>query len=338
MLLVFFVSLVFKAVPMKTTFIALGFVLLLSSCKNTTRYEAKEQKTDRETVSAQAELPGKKLMETHCYVCHAPQGTVSRENRIAPPMAMVQNHYIDSHTTKAAFRDAFLAFIENPSEATAKMPGAIQHFGLMPYQKFPDGVPEQIADYLYENYPLEDNQRGYKGKGMRRSRAQNDTVKTVLEQKAETGLAYALETQQLLGQNLMRALQKEGSLYALEFCNVEAIPLTRQMEEKHGAVIKRVSDKNRNPENAANAEELYYIAYFKTEIASGKDPKPVVLPAGDQTRFYYPIVTNSMCLQCHGTPDKIAPETLSRIKVLYPEDAATGYTENEVRGIWSIVF
>lgn len=322
---------------MKHTIIVICLSLLLGSCKNNKEgYEAQEN--DAEEVAA-ATHPGKKLMETHCYVCHAPDG-VGRDNRIAPPMAMVQRHYIKEGTTKEEFMKDFMDFLEKPTEAKAKMPGAIRNFGLMPYQKFPKDALEPIADYLYEHNPLEETRPGKhgKGKGMRRGMGQNDTLKNSLNQKAEIGLEYALETKQLLGQNLMGAIQKEGTLHALEFCNIEAIPLTKQMEEKHGAVIKRVSDKNRNPDNAANEEERYYIDYFQEQIDNGEDPKPVVLPQGDQTRFYYPIVTNSMCLQCHGKPEKMDIDVLKQIKLLYPNDLATGYEENEVRGIWSIGF
>ncbi len=168
-----------------------------------------------------------------------------------------------------------------------------------------------------------------------RYEAQEDAL---LEEKTEIGLNYVMETQQLLGQNLIGAIQQDGLLHALEFCNIEAIPLTKQMEEKHGAVIKRVSDKNRNPNNAANEEELHYIAHFQKEIEAGKDPRPVVLPQGNKTRFYYPIITNAMCLQCHGKPVRIDVDVLEKINLLYPNDLATGYEENEVRGIWSIEF
>ncbi len=322
---------------MKLVIAALSILFLLSSCKNKSEgYEAQETND----ALAIVEHPGKKLLETHCYVCHAPQG-VGHDNRIAPPMAMVQNHYINSNTSKEAFIKDFLTFLEKPSEDIAKMPGAIRNFGLMPYQKFPQDALEQIADYLYEHNPLDETRPGQgkgMGRGMRRGMGQNDTLKNTLEQKAEIGLEYALSTKQLLGQNLMTAIQKEGTLHALEFCNIEAMPLTKQMEDKHDAVIKRVSDKNRNPNNAANEEEQYYIAYFQEQIDLGNDPNPVVLPLGNQTRFYYPIVTNSMCLQCHGKPNTIDLKVLAKIKELYPNDLATGYEENEVRGIWSIVF
>ena len=53
--------------------------------------------------------------------------------------------------------------------------------------------------------------------------------------------------------------------------------------------------------------------------------------------FYYPIVTNGMCLQCHGEPNKEIDEaTLAQLNNLYPDDKAKGYAMNQVRGIWSI--
>ena len=43
-----------------------------------------------------------------------------------------------------------------------------------------------------------------------------------------------------------------------------------------------------------------------------------------------------MCLQCHGK--QIKPEVSQQIMKLYPKDLAIGYSESEVRGIWSITF
>ena len=52
---------------------------------------------------------------------------------------------------------------------------------------------------------------------------------------------------------------------------------------------------------------------------------------------YYPIVTNQMCLQCHGKAYKdINDATLNKINKLYPNDQATGYLENELRGIFVV--
>ena len=134
----------------------------------------------------------------------------------------------------------------------------------------------------------------------------------------------------------MGAIQKKGTLEALSFCNIQAIPLTDSMSTKFNASIKRVSDKNRNPNNKANTEELQYIAQFKKELATKKEIKPVVIEKGNKVQFYYPIETNTMCLQCHGK--QIKPEVSQKIMKLYPKDLAIGYSESEVRGIWSITF
>ena len=97
-------------------------------------------------------------------------------------------------------------------------------------------------------------------------------------------------------------------------------------------MIKRVSDKNRNPDNAANAAELKIIEQFKAQLAKKEELKATM----ENGVFYAPITTNSMCLQCHGSEKDIKPETLAKIKSLYPNDKAIGYQENEMRGLMVI--
>lgn len=152
----------------------------------------------------------------------------------------------------------------------------------------------------------------------------------------ELGLDYALSTKAVLGQNLMGAIQAKGTIGALEFCNIQAIPLTDSMALHFHAKIKRVSDRNRNPNNKANPEELQYIQEFKDLVAANEAPKAVVLEKGSKIQFYYPIITNSMCIQCHGK--NVNEDVRQQIRKLYPNDLAVGYQANEVRGIWSITF
>ncbi len=114
------------------------------------------------------------------------------------------------------------------------------------------------------------------------------------------------------------------------------------MSTLHHATIKRASDQPRNPNNTANKKELKQIKHFKSLVAEGKTGKeiqPKVEVDGNFVHFYYPILTNKMCLQCHGIKNKeIKPEVLAELAELYPEDQATGYRDNEVRGVWSIFF
>ena len=153
------------------------------------------------------------------------------------------------------------------------------------------------------------------------------------------GLEYALNTQAVLGKNLMQAIQKDGTLGALTFCNEKAYPLTDSMAVVQQANIKRISDKPRNQDNQASNDELQYIETFKQIIAAEDALKPIVKESDTKVQVYYPILTNAMCLQCHGEPNKnIAAATLKKLTILYPRDKAIGYDVNEVRGIWRVTF
>lgn len=163
-----------------------------------------------------------------------------------------------------------------------------------------------------------------------------------IKKYSEIGFNYAITTKQTLGKNLTGAIMEGGTEHALHFCNIQAMPLTDSMSRMHNATIKRVSDKPRNPDNAANVKELEQIEHYKALVAegkTGKDIQPNVEIEGDKVHFYYPVLTNEMCLQCHGVKNEVVkPETLALLADLYPNDKATGYGDNEVRGIWSIIF
>ncbi|WP_431107525.1 c-type heme family protein [Winogradskyella poriferorum] len=303
--------------------------------------------------------PGKKLMETNCYVCHSP--TASHDNRIGPPMVAIKKHYIDNETTKEQFIADMKAWIKNPNEADAKMRGAVRRFGVMPMQAFPEETIEKIADYMYDfeidqpewfedhfNEEKEKHNGNGQGKGMGNGKGMGQG-KGKHQQQAQTsyedlpygerGLKYALTTKAVLGKNLMGTIQKKGTLEALEFCNVRAYPLTDSMAVVHNASIKRVSDKPRNQKNKANNEELEYIETFKNLLSEKKEINPIVKESGNDVHVYYPIITNTMCLQCHGKIEtNIKPDILKSLTLLYPEDKAKGYSENQVRGMWNVSF
>ena len=159
--------------------------------------------------------------------------------------------------------------------------------------------------------------------------------KEIIPQKQLTKADFkkiAEETKKNLVTNLTQKISEKGAENALEFCNVNAIPLTKQLEDQHNVMIKRVSDKNRNPDNAANETERKYIDFFKEQLALTKKLEGKF----DNGVFYAPITTNNMCLQCHGSEKDIKPETLAKIKSLYPNDKAIGYQENEMRGLMVI--
>ena len=315
--------------------VLLGFV----SCQKDKK-EYKEIQDANPTSLQNETQEGRKLMETHCYLCHSPNAA-ENEGRIAPPMVAIKARYIDKEGyNKEEFIAAVTSFVKNPTEEKALMYGAVKKHGLMPKQTFPDGSIEKIANFMFD-YQIEEPEwfkAHWEGNGNENWTQSGKKYAEVKKEKtyADIGLEYALGTKKVLGKNLMESIQKKGTLEALAFCNHQAIPLTDSMSTKFNASIKRVSDKNRNPNNKANAEELQYIAQFKKELADKKEIKPVVIEKGNKVQFYYPIETNTMCLQCHGK--QIKPEVSQQIMKLYPNDLAVGYNESEVRGIWSITF
>lgn len=153
----------------------------------------------------------------------------------------------------------------------------------------------------------------------------------------EAGKELALETKSNLGKNLATAITEKGSEGAVEFCNIQAIPITDSMSLVLGAQIKRVSDQPRNPDNQANEAELAYINKWKEAHANGTNLPPLLTEVDQKMIGYYPITTNQMCLQCHGTPEKeINKATLAKIAKLYPADKATGYKIDELRGLFVV--
>ncbi|MFD2915777.1 c-type heme family protein [Psychroserpens luteus] len=336
---------------MKKLLILLIFSVLIFSCNNSKNKEYSALEKNQEANKH----PGKKLMETNCYTCHSP--SASQEDRIGPPMIAIKKHYLNDDTTKEQFIAAIQSWIKNPNAEDAKMFGAVRRFGVMPKQAYPEETIKQIADYMYQ-FDIEQpewfedhfneekgNQKGKgKGKGNRKGQGQGmqkQQAQTNFDTLAygERGLKYALSTKAVLGKNLMGTIQKKGTLEALAFCNEKAYPLTDSMSVLHNADIKRVSDKPRNQNNQANKKELTYINSFKKDIKNGFEPKPIVDQVDNKAQVYYPITTNTMCLQCHGKPEQdVKRPILEELKKLYPNDNALGYGVNEVRGVWSVTF
>tara|TARA_R110002050_G_scaffold54057_1_gene122627 strand:+ start:2801 stop:3748 length:948 start_codon:yes stop_codon:yes gene_type:complete len=307
----------------------LSFVLILlvsivgiSNCSNLS-VDANEH-TVAQTNKA------KQFLKQNCLACHSE--TARESERLAPPFFAIRKHYLKDLPEKEAFEAAMLAFLKDPNEANAKMKGALDKFGLMPKMSFPEEDLKMAIAYLYEN---DQPKPEHAGKGSKsQPKGQVDEVEIV-----KKGESIALQTKKVLGKNLMAAIAEGGSAYAVDFCNLKAINLTDSMGEQLNARVKRVSDKNRNSNNAASPEELTFINKFKDMLTQKETPTGELVKRADGYRGIYPIITNQMCLQCHGeVGTDIADLTLDRIQALYPDDLALGYKMNELRGIWVVDF
>lgn len=302
----------------KFTLIILAFVALMviASCNS-------------DSKQAQAEIDNATtLLHQYCFNCHT--NTPRGPKRIAPPFRMVKEHYLSSFPTEDEFVEAMASFVSKPIAEHSLMPGAIKNFGLMP----PLGLPEEdlrdIARYIF-NADLTKPDWG----GTPPNAAQFKDAYG-LDYYLKIGRSLAIQTKTVLGQNLMTAIKDGGPEHAVEFCNTRAIHLTDSMAAVLNVDIKRVSDQNRNPDNAANQIELNYILAAKDELKKSKKAAPLVTDYGDYVLAYYPIMTNDMCLKCHGGEQDINAATLEKLNALYPDDKAKGYSSDQLRGIWVV--
>jgi cytochrome c553 len=333
-------------------------VLLLSivlsiSCKDSRKgYQTLEESPSDVAINATPH-PGKKIVENECYICHNPKA--SEATMIAPPMVAVKRHYIDDQTSKEAFTKAMITWLSDPQPEKSRMRGALRRFGVMPYQPYSEESIRDIAAYLYDtdlpqpDWFEEHFQKGHgqrkgmgKGKGMGNRNMQmedDDTYEGVPAYYGEKGMEIAMATQGVLGKNLIKAIQEKETTGAIAFCKTKASSLTDSMGIMKNVLIKRITDKPRNSSNQASEEELGFMIAFKRQIENKGDIRPITKKMDDEVYFYYPIVTNAMCLQCHGTPNKeITTPVLKTLSELYPQDQATGYDIEQLRGLWRIQF
>lgn len=319
---------------MKAFVLLLGLVVFMACGSGGDESSSDIGVLDVRTEDLQASIAFK-TMEQNCFTCHSPRGG-GPDSRIAPPMAAVKQHYLDHHDEREAFIQAMLDFLRYPTKEKSLMPGALAKFGLMPVMDFPDETIMAVVEYIYD-HPLEEPewyQRHYKREKARHgAQGQEEYASDPLE----LGRSLAMQTKAVLGKNLMRALGTDGAPGALDFCSTHAIHLTDSMSNSLDHQIKRVSDLPRNPSNKASEAELAIIRQMKEETASGSKPSARLSEYEGGQLGYYPIMTNIMCLQCHGSPaSDISQETLEVIRERYPDDTAVGYGENELRGMWVV--
>lgn len=153
----------------------------------------------------------------------------------------------------------------------------------------------------------------------------------------EVARGFAQQTQAALGKTLQAQIGQNGPAAAIAFCNVKALPITDSIARVHGATITRITDKPRNAANRANAEEAKVIEMVRFSLSKEVPPDWLRLTENGTTYYYFPIMTNELCLQCHGTPkEQVSPEVGARLAELYPNDEALGYGPNQLRGLWKV--
>ena len=154
--------------------------------------------------------------------------------------------------------------------------------------------------------------------------APKETAPQPADPKAKAIAAKDALVEQLSGK-LVRAMSTQGPAAAIEVCSNEASKIAKSVGEKHGVKIGRTSLKLRNPANEPPA-------WVKPLLdASPPEPQLVDLPEG-HTGVLLPIKLQAKCLTCHGPTEQIPDEILSQLAKLYPDDQATGFEVDDLRG------
>lgn len=162
----------------------------------------------------------------------------------------------------------------------------------------------------------------------------------IIEEAMIWGDSITTEAQAQLMAALQKAIEEKGAAEALEFCNVNALSVVGEVGKAYSVEIRRVSNRNRNPQNLPTGEEKDILeAYEYTAESGGKsDPNIQKVAGGDVFLYTKPIVIPSgFCLSCHGEPGKDMDEnTFKKLGKLYPDDKAINHQVGDLRGMWSV--
>lgn len=151
-----------------------------------------------------------------------------------------------------------------------------------------------------------------------------------------SGNEISNQAQATLLANVGSAIQTGGPEYAVEFCNLKASGIVDSLNAVYQCNISRVSNKNRNQGNSLSTKTDQIIWQFFEDHSLSDTVIQV-----KNTFTYYKRINTAMpaCLKCHGVPESDMNEaTLTKLKMLYPNDLATGYQLNEFRGLWKVRF
>ncbi|MEW5770164.1 MAG: DUF3365 domain-containing protein [Pseudomonadota bacterium] len=159
---------------------------------------------------------------------------------------------------------------------------------------------------------------------------------------AGTARTYSGALIKNLGGELKAAMSAGGPEQAISVCKEKAPAIAAEVSKNSGMQFKRVSNKNRNPGAVPDAWEAKAIADLEKRLAAGAKPETLDTyavvdgPQGKTFRYAKALVTQSLCLNCHGTPETMSEATRAKLAAEYPDDKAVGYAAGMVRGIISV--
>jgi hypothetical protein len=153
-------------------------------------------------------------------------------------------------------------------------------------------------------------------------------------QLVQSAQKWTAEAFAVLSGRLLDAIETDGHASAIDVCGMEAKDLLDGVAEVHGASIRRVTDRPRNPANQADARDLEVMEMIHAMLADGGEVEASI----EKGVVRMPIrISMPLCLTCHGDPESDIPaETLVAIRGRYPTDMAIRYKMGDLRGLWRV--
>lgn len=162
----------------------------------------------------------------------------------------------------------------------------------------------------------------------------------IIEEAMVWGDSISKEAQDQLMSNLQKAVAEKGVDGAVEYCNVNATSILNEVADKYGIVIRRVSNRYRNPADKPNEDEKPLLEAYEYNAENGIKSEPNLQKIDNGEAYLYTksiMIPSGFCLSCHGDPSSdLDPKTLDKINSLYPNDLAKGHKEGDLRGMWAL--
>lgn len=166
------------------------------------------------------------------------------------------------------------------------------------------------------------------------------SIDSKTEQKIKLKAMKAIKTVAGALQNSLNTKAKEGGLpNAATFCSTHATSLAKEVSKTldEGVKLKRITDKPRNINSQANAEELAVFEEIKSQLANGKKVDMLVKQKSlNHYQVYKPIIISEKCINCHGSNEKRNTEAYNIISKKYPNDKAINYKLGDFRGAFLV--
>jgi len=132
---------------------------------------------------------------------------------------------------------------------------------------------------------------------------------------------------------LTRAMDVGGIPAALQSCHLDSSAAAYRAAREQNIAAGMTSARLRTPTNRPRAWAEPVVAQYTGRPAAGVDG--FVVDLGDRIGLLRPLVQQSTCSPCHGTPEQLDARVKTELRDRYPADRAVGFHNGEIRGwLW----